>query len=114
MYAPVAERLGVTREVAKVAVLGAMYGQTTGQGAVARRGLESAYPVAMDTSPRLPAPPRAATICAPAVVASCACRQRAFGDSPGRRARSRAVARDGTDATRWSRVRQQSSSRSGR
>jgi DNA polymerase-1 len=47
MYAPVAERLGVTREVAKVAVLGAMYGQTTGHGAVALRGLESAYPIAM-------------------------------------------------------------------
>jgi DNA polymerase-1 len=47
MYAPVAARLGVTREIAKVAVLGAMYGQTTGQGAVALRGLESAYPTAM-------------------------------------------------------------------
>lgn len=47
MYAPVAERLGVPREVAKVAVLGAMYGQTTGHGAAALRGLESAYPVAM-------------------------------------------------------------------
>jgi len=47
MYAPVAARLGVTRDIAKVAVLGAMYGQTTGQGAVALRGLESAYPTAM-------------------------------------------------------------------
>ncbi|HYN35285.1 MAG TPA: DNA polymerase [Ilumatobacteraceae bacterium] len=47
MYAPVAARLGVTRDVAKVAVLGAMYGQTTGHGAVALRGLESAYPIAM-------------------------------------------------------------------
>ncbi len=47
MYAPVAARLGVTRDVAKVAVLGAMYGQTTGHGAEALRGLESAYPVAM-------------------------------------------------------------------
>ena len=47
MYAPVSERLGVTRDVAKVAVLGAMYGQTTGHGAEALRGLESAYPVAM-------------------------------------------------------------------
>jgi DNA polymerase-1 len=47
MYAPVADRLGVTRDVAKVAVLGAMYGQTTGQGAAALRGLESAYPTAM-------------------------------------------------------------------
>ena len=47
MYAPVAARLRVEREVAKVAVLGAMYGQTTGVGAAALRGLERAYPVAM-------------------------------------------------------------------
>lgn len=47
MYAPVARRLGVPREVAKVAVLGAMYGQTTGHGAAALRGLDAAYPVAM-------------------------------------------------------------------
>jgi DNA polymerase-1 len=47
MYLPVAEQLGVDRATAKVAVLGAMYGQTTGHGAVALRGLESAYPVAM-------------------------------------------------------------------
>ncbi len=47
MYAPVATRLGVPRDVAKVAVLGAMYGQTTGTGAEALRGLERAYPVAM-------------------------------------------------------------------
>jgi DNA polymerase I len=47
MYAPVADRLGVSREVAKVAVLGAMYGQTTGHGAAALRGLDAAYPVAM-------------------------------------------------------------------
>lgn len=47
MYAPVAERLRVDREIAKVAVLGAMYGQTTGKGAEALRGLEREYPVAM-------------------------------------------------------------------
>jgi DNA polymerase-1 len=47
MYAPVAQRLGVSRDVAKVAVLGAMYGQTTGHGAAALRGLDAAYPVAM-------------------------------------------------------------------
>ena len=47
MYAPVAEQLGVDRATAKVAVLGAMYGQTTGHGAAALRGLERAYPVAM-------------------------------------------------------------------
>jgi DNA polymerase-1 len=47
MYAPVAERLRVEREIAKVAVLGAMYGQTTGKGAEALAGLEREYPVAM-------------------------------------------------------------------
>ncbi len=47
MYLPVAEQLGVDRAIAKVAVLGAMYGQTTGHGAVALRSLELAYPVAM-------------------------------------------------------------------
>jgi DNA polymerase-1 len=47
MYAPVAGQLGVDRAIAKVAVLGAMYGQTTGHGAAALRGLKTAYPVAM-------------------------------------------------------------------
>jgi DNA polymerase-1 len=47
MYAPVAEHLGVDRATAKVAVLGAMYGQTTGRGAQVLRRLEQAYPVAM-------------------------------------------------------------------
>lgn len=47
MYAPVATQLGVDRATAKVAVLAAMYGQTTGHGARALRRLETAYPVAM-------------------------------------------------------------------
>ena len=47
LYAPVAQQLGVDRATAKVAVLGAMYGQTTGHGARALRGLDAAYPVAM-------------------------------------------------------------------
>jgi len=47
MYAPVAEQLRVDRPTAKVAVLGAMYGQTTGYGAQALRRLNAAYPVAM-------------------------------------------------------------------
>jgi DNA polymerase-1 len=47
MYAPVAAQLGVDRPTAKVAVLGAMYGQTTGHGAQALRRLDAAYPVAM-------------------------------------------------------------------
>jgi DNA polymerase-1 len=47
MYAPVAEQLGVDRATAKVAVLGAMYGQTTGHGAQVLPRLHAAYPVAM-------------------------------------------------------------------
>ena len=47
MYAPVAEQLGVDRDTAKVAVLGAMYGQTTGHGAQVLPRLHAAYPVAM-------------------------------------------------------------------
>jgi DNA polymerase I len=47
MYAPVAAQLGLDRPTAKVAVLGAMYGQTTGYGAQALRRLNAAYPAAM-------------------------------------------------------------------
>jgi DNA polymerase-1 len=47
MYAPIAAELGVDRATAKVAVLGAMYGQTTGHGATALRRLKATYPVAM-------------------------------------------------------------------
>lgn len=47
LYAPVAAELGVERPVAKIAVLAAMYGQTSGAAGEALRGLERAYPVAM-------------------------------------------------------------------
>ena len=47
LYAPVAAQFGLDRPTAKVAVLGAMYGQTTGHGAQALRRLNAAYPVAM-------------------------------------------------------------------
>lgn len=47
LYQPVADRLRVSRDVAKVAILGAMYGSTTGESANALRGLEREYPVAM-------------------------------------------------------------------
>ena len=47
LYAPVAARLGVPRPTAKVAVLAAMYGGTSGNAAAALAGLEAAYPVAM-------------------------------------------------------------------
>jgi hypothetical protein len=42
MYARVARQLGVERSVAKVAMLGAMYGQTTGLGARALKDLRTA------------------------------------------------------------------------
>jgi DNA polymerase-1 len=47
LYLPVAAQLAVDRATAKVAVLGAMYGQTTGHGAQALRRLAATYPVAM-------------------------------------------------------------------
>lgn len=47
LYPPLAEHLGVDRATAKVAMLGAMYGQTSGHGAQVQRRLRSAYPVAM-------------------------------------------------------------------
>ncbi len=47
LYAPVAQRLGVERRVAKVAVLAAMYGQRSGTAGAALSGLQRAYPVAM-------------------------------------------------------------------
>ena len=47
LYLPVARQIGVDRPTAKVAVLGAMYGQTTGHGAQVLPRLRSTYPVAM-------------------------------------------------------------------
>jgi DNA polymerase-1 len=47
LYAPIATRLRVERAVAKVAVLAAMYGQTSGTAGEALRGLDAAYPTAM-------------------------------------------------------------------
>ena len=47
LYQPIAQRLGVERAIAKLAVLGAMYGATTGESAGALAGLQKNYPVAM-------------------------------------------------------------------
>lgn len=47
LYQPVATSLGVDRATAKLAVLGAMYGQTTGHGATALHALKAAYPGAI-------------------------------------------------------------------
>jgi DNA polymerase-1 len=47
MYLPVAAELGVDRPTAKVAMIAAMYGQTTGHGGAAARRMRAAYPVAM-------------------------------------------------------------------
>jgi len=47
LYTPVATMLGVDRPRAKVAVLAAMYGQTSGAAGQALRQMEQAYPVAL-------------------------------------------------------------------
>jgi len=55
MYLPVAAQLSIDRPTAKVAMIAAMYGQTTGHGGTAARRMRSAYPVAMgylDTADR--------------------------------------------------------------
>jgi DNA polymerase-1 len=65
LYLPVASQLGVDRATAKVAVLGAMYGQTTGHGAVALRGLSRRTRWRCAISPRPISPVRSAATCAP-------------------------------------------------
>ena len=47
MYSPVATALGCDRPIAKVAVLAAMYGQTSGTAGAALRDMDRAYPQAM-------------------------------------------------------------------
>ena len=47
MYTPVATLLGCDRPTAKVAVLAAMYGQTSGPAGEALKRMDRAYPVAM-------------------------------------------------------------------
>jgi DNA polymerase-1 len=47
LYTPVAAMLGVDRPTAKVAVLAAMYGQTSGAAGQALRQMEQAYPTAL-------------------------------------------------------------------
>ena len=47
LYAPVAQTLGVARDIAKVAVLAAMYGQRSGTAGQALAGMERAYPTAI-------------------------------------------------------------------
>jgi len=47
LYAPVAAALGCDRPTAKIAVLAAMYGQTSGTAGAALRDMDRAYPVAM-------------------------------------------------------------------
>ena len=47
MYAPVAAALGSDRPTAKVAVLAAMYGQTSGPAGAALKDMDRAYPTAM-------------------------------------------------------------------
>ncbi len=47
MYAPVAAQLGCDRPTAKVAVLAAMYGQTSGAAGAALKDMDRTYPQAM-------------------------------------------------------------------
>ncbi len=47
MYAPVAKALGSDRPTAKVAVLAAMYGQTSGPAGAALKDMDRTYPTAM-------------------------------------------------------------------
>ncbi|MCW2599655.1 MAG: DNA-directed polymerase [Frankiales bacterium] len=47
MYTPVARQLGCDRPTAKVAVLAAMYGQTSGAAGQALKQMEQAYPTAL-------------------------------------------------------------------
>ncbi|MEO6204775.1 MAG: DNA polymerase [Mycobacteriales bacterium] len=47
MYAPVAAALGCDRPTAKIAVLAAMYGQTSGTAGAALRDMDRTYPIAM-------------------------------------------------------------------
>jgi DNA polymerase-1 len=47
MYSPVARALGSDRPTAKIAVLAAMYGQTTGPAGAALKDMDRAYPTAM-------------------------------------------------------------------
>jgi DNA polymerase-1 len=47
MYAPVARALGSDRPTAKVAVLAAMYGQTSGPAGAALKDMDRTYPTAM-------------------------------------------------------------------
>ena len=108
LYAPVAAQLGVDRATAKVAVLGAMYGQTTGHGAQALRGLTRPTRWPWATSSRRPGRagrPRPAHLRRPADPA---------GGHRSRGACSRAAAAAATPATRWSRARRPSCSRCGR
>lgn len=105
---------GVDRPTAKVAVLGAMYGQTTGHGAQALRRLDAAYPVAMaylaeaDRSGRAGRPVRThggrLVPWRPPRMPGPASARHGAGPPP----------RAGTPATRWSRARPPSCSSCGR
>ncbi|WP_018504794.1 DNA polymerase [Parafrankia discariae] len=66
LYAPVAASLGVDRPTAKVAVLAAMYGQTTGVAGQALRQMRETYPVALAYLDAADATGRAAALGRPA------------------------------------------------
>ena len=73
---------------------GAMYGQTTGHGAAALRGLDAAYPVAMTISRTMPhARPKPATTSGPAAAGGSGCPAAKIRTLDERDQRSRAAAR---------------------
>ncbi|MEX5713127.1 DNA polymerase [Parafrankia sp. FMc6] len=101
LYAPVAASLGVDRPTAKVAVLAAMYGQTTGVAGQALRQMRETYPVALAYLDAADATGRAAALGRPPPnppVADPQARLRTFG---GRRVPLRfAAVDDGADENR--------------
>ena len=109
MYLPVAAELGVDRPTAKVAMIAAMYGQTTGHGGEAARRMRSAYPVAMGYLDAADRPPRAGRDLR--TYGGRLVRMSGSGDESPAHARPRAA---GTGATRSSRAPPPSCSRCGR
>ena len=88
LYAPVGAALGVDRPMAKVAVLAAMYGQTSGAAGEALKDLERAYPAAM----ALPASARTTRACAARAVRTYGGRRVPMWPTPAARRRARSPA----------------------
>ena len=115
LYAPVAHNLGVDRATAKVAVLGAMYGQTTGHGARAlprsRIGLPGRDDVPARRRRRRSGEPRAPHLRRPPHPDGSGERRRR--SERARRPARRAAAVVATAATQWCKGPRPNSSRRG-